>query len=125
MLWTYYLTRRNMILHSCCDLLVLRNKRIKEARDYYALKPDGAIHACMRSIILACMPTEPYHPSLMSRGVHKEQRTFDLKPLINISDVGHGIVGRATSPHVPGPAASAFVQLVDNFLRSADRLEHI
>ena len=106
-----------MLLHSCCNLLVLRNKRTEVGREYFVLKSDG--------VMLACMPTEPYHPSLMSRGVHKEQRTSDLKPLINTSDVGHGIVGCATSPHVPGPTASAFVQLVDNFLRSADQVEHV
>lgn len=45
------LTNKNMILHSCCDLLVLRNKGI----DYCTVKPTWLV-ACMAST----KPKVPY-----------------------------------------------------------------
>ena len=100
-LWTYYLTHRNIILHSCYDLLVLRKKRMKEARDYCVLKQDEAIlDACMRSILLACMHGH--------RSIHSIPSINDVtwsargpNPLISISHVGHGTLGCPKSPHAP------------------------
>ena len=92
-LWTYYLTHKNIILHSCYDLLVLRKKRMKKGRDYCVLKPDEAIRdACMRSILLACMHGH--------RSIHSIPSINDVtwsargpNPLISINHVGHGTLG--------------------------------
>ena len=75
LLRTYDLTDKNTMLHSCSDLLVLRNKGEIRDEANCSLKSDGAtLHAC---------PMNPFHPSTMSHacmypGNHPSQPSIDV-----------------------------------------------